>query len=119
MAVDPETALFMNETPKIVATHSPFTPEWQNVTVVSEDVVGEIEKLKTQPGKDMVIMGSNMLCVSLMEKGLIDEFRIMVNPVGLGKGSPLFGGLSKRVDLKLTTTREFKSGNVLHCYSLK
>lgn len=120
LAADPETARFMNETPKLVATHAPFTPEWTNVTVVGGDVVGEIARLKAEPGgKDMVILGSNELCVSLMEKDLVDEFRLMVNPVALGAGTPLFAGLSKRVQLKLNKVREFTSGNVLHYYSLR
>jgi dihydrofolate reductase len=119
MAMDPETARFMNETPKIVAAHEPFTSDWTNVTVLSgDDVVSEIARLKAGPGKDMVILGSNQLCVSLMEKDLVDEFRLMVNPVALGAGTPLFTGLSKKAKLKLTKVREFKSGNVLHCYSL-
>jgi dihydrofolate reductase len=118
MTTDPETARFMNETPKIVASHTPFTPTWDRTTVVSTDIMQEIEKLKTQPGKDIAIFGSNNLCVSLMEKDLIDEFRIMVSPVVLGSGNPIFTGLSKRIKLNLTKTREFKSGNVLHCYIL-
>jgi dihydrofolate reductase len=119
MAVDPETARFMNETSKIVAARVPFAAEWQNTAVISGDVVHEIEKLKAQPGKDMVMFGSNMLCVSLMERGLVDEFRVMVNPVALGAGTPLFAGLSKRINLQLIRIREFKSGNVLHRYGLK
>lgn len=118
MGSDPETARFMNETPKIVASRTPFTPEWANTTVMSVNVVNEIEKLKALPGKDIAIFGSNDLCVSLMERNLIDEFRIMVNPVALGRGNSLFNGLSKRVNLKLTGTRVFESGNVLHFYSL-
>ena len=116
MEDDPETARYMNETEKIVASHTPFTPEWAHTKVIHEDVIGEIKKLKAGSGKDIVILGSNMLCVSLMEAGLVDEFRIMVNPVALGSGTPLFAGLSKRVKLKLTRVREFKSGNVLNYY---
>jgi dihydrofolate reductase len=118
MTMDPETAKFMNETPKIVASHMPFVAEWENTTVLSEDVFGEIERMKAMPGKDIAIFGSNELCVSLMEKDLVDEFRIMIAPVALGAGSPLFTGLTKKVKLKLDKTREFKSGNVLHYYSL-
>ena len=115
---DPETAQFMNETPKIVASHQPFTPEWEHTTVISANVLDEIEKMKTQPGKNIAIFGSNDLCVSLMERDIIDEFRLMVNPVALGKGNSLFVGVSKRVNMKLTDTREFTSGNVLNDYSL-
>jgi dihydrofolate reductase len=74
--------------------------------------------MKGVSGKDIAIFGSNELCVSLMEKDLVDEFRIMVNPIALGAGTPLFTGLSKKVRLKLEKIREFKSGNVLHYYLL-
>ena len=102
-----------------MAAHEPFTPDWTNVTVLSGDDVASdmVARLKAAPGKDMVILGSNQLCVSLMEKDLVDEFRLMVNSIALGAGTPLFAGLSKKVKLKLAKVREFKSGNVLHCYS--
>lgn len=113
---DPETARFMNETPKVVASTEPFAPDWQGTTVVSANVIEEIEKLKAGPGKEIAIFGSNKLCVSLMEKGLVDEFRVMVNPVAIGAGTPLFAGLDKRYKFKLIKTRQFSSGNVLLTY---
>jgi dihydrofolate reductase len=116
MAVDPETAVFMNTTPKVVFSRSPLKPEWSNVTVVSANVLDEISKLKSQPGNEIAIFGSNSLLVSLMAAELVDEFRILVAPVALGKGTPLFAGLAKNVKLKLVATRGFNSGNVLHRY---
>jgi dihydrofolate reductase len=118
MAADAETARFMNATPKIVASKRPFTADWENTTIASGSgtIVGEVKKLKEQDGKDIAIFGSNMLCVSLMEAGLVDEFRIMVNPVALGRGTSLFAGLSKKTNFKLSKTREFKSGNVLFTF---
>jgi dihydrofolate reductase len=113
---NPEIAKFMNEMPKVVVAHQRFEPGWNNVTVISGDVAGEVRNLKEQPGKHIVILGSNTLCVSLMQEGLVDEFQIMVNPVALGNGTSLFKGLPQKVDLKLLKTREFKSGNVLLTY---
>jgi len=110
------TAKFMNEMPKYVASHTPFTSDWSGTTVLSGDATHEIKKLKEQAGKDIALLGSNNLCVSLMEEGLVDEFRIMVNPVALGTGSSLFIGLSKTTKLQLIKTREFKSGNILNYY---
>lgn len=115
-AVDPEGAVFMNSTPKVVVSRSPFKPEWHNTTAVSANLLDEVKKLKAQPGKEIAIFGSNELLVSLMAAGSVDEFRILVAPVALGKGTPLFAGLEKRVKLKLTATRGFNSGNVLHRY---
>ena len=113
---NPEVAKYMNEMPKIVAARQPFEPGWSKVTVVSGDTIDEIRKLKEGSGKHIVILGSNSLCVSLMQKGLIDEFQIMVNPVVLGNGTPLFKGLAERATLRLMNTRQFESGNVVHMY---
>jgi len=117
MKLDPMTAIPMAEIPKIVATHSPFTPQWENTTVIGGDIFDEVKKLKEKPGKDIAIFGSNNLCVSLMSEGLVDEFRIMVNPLALGQGTSLFTGLTTKTDLKLIKSRTFKNGNVLHYYS--
>ena len=79
----------------------------------SDDVAEEVKKLKAQPGKNIIIMGSNNLCVSLMQEGLIDEFQIVVNPVVLGAGTSLFKGLPAKAELRLTGTRQFKNGTIL------
>lgn len=115
-AIDPETAVFMNATPKLVVSRSPMKPEWSNTTAVSANLLDEVRKLKTQPGKEIAIFGSNGLLVSLMAAELVDEFRVLTAPVALGRGTPLFAGLEKSVKLKLTATRGFNSGNVLHRY---
>jgi dihydrofolate reductase len=64
----------------------------------------------------MFIFGSSALVVSFIPHGLIDEYRIMVNPVFLGAGNPLLKGIQNRVELKLVKTKLFKSGNVLIYY---
>jgi dihydrofolate reductase len=112
----PEIAKFMNEMPKIVVAHQSFEPGWNNATIISDNIVSKVRKLRVQPDKNIVILGSNMLCVSLMQEGLIDEFEIMVNPVALGDGTPLFNGLPHTAHLKPLKTREFKSGKVLLTY---
>ncbi|MEX2028251.1 MAG: dihydrofolate reductase family protein, partial [Candidatus Curtissbacteria bacterium] len=69
-----------------------------------------------QPGRDMAIFGSNNLAVSLVQEGLVDEFRIMVNPVAIGAGTPLFAGIEEKLNLKLINTKAFGNGNVLLSY---
>lgn len=59
-----------------------------------------VRRLKAHEGKDIAVFGSNILAVSLIEAGLMDEVRIMVNPVTLGAGTPIFKGLQRRIDLK-------------------
>ena len=112
----PEIAKFFNENLKVIVSHNSFDPGWNNSKVISIDVAGEIKKLKAQPGKNIIMFGSNTLCVSLMQEGLIDEFQIIVNPVAFGEGTPLFKGLPKKAELKLMETRKFKSGAVLLTY---
>jgi dihydrofolate reductase len=112
----PAIARSMNEQLKIVASHQPFDPGWNNVQVISGDVVNEVRKLKEGPGEAMIMFGSNQLCVSLMQAGLIDEFQILVNPVALGKGTPLFAGLPEMVKLRLVRTHTFKAGTVMLVY---
>jgi dihydrofolate reductase len=114
--VAPEIAQFMNERLKVVVTHNSFEPDWNNVMVISDEVTAEIKKLKEQPGKNIAIFGSNNLCVSLMQEGLIDEFQILVNPVAFGEGTSLFTGLPKKANFTLTDTRKFKSGTILLTY---
>jgi len=88
---------------------------WKNVRLVREVNPEEINRWKQQPGKDLSVGGNN-LAVSLAHSGLIDEFRIMVNPIALGKATLLFHGMDEKLNLKLLSTRTFRSGNVLLCY---
>jgi dihydrofolate reductase len=113
---DPIVAGQMNSLPKIVFSKTLDNVEWNNSRLVKDHIAEEITRLKSQPGKDLAIFGSSNLCVSLIQMGLIDEFRIMVNPVVLGRGNTLFGGLKDKLGLKLLKTRAFRNGNVLLYY---
>lgn len=76
----------------------------------------EIVKMTQQPGKDMVIYGSGVIVSTLARLGLIDEYRLIVNPVILGSGKPLFKGLTEKLNLKLQEATVLGSGNVLLRY---
>lgn len=116
LETDPETARRMNELPKIVFSHTLKDATWENSRLGSSDVRDEVMKLKQAPGKDIAVFGSSNLCLSLLEDNLLDELRIMVNPIVIGEGTPLFAGINHRTQFKLTSTREFTSGNVLLNY---
>jgi dihydrofolate reductase len=116
---DPVVAEKMNSTPKLVFSKTLEKAEWQNTRLIKENFVEEVQKLKKQSGKDMIILGSSDLAVTLIEHGLIDEYRIMVNPLVLGDGKSLFKGIKEKLDLKIIKTRTFKNGNVLLCYESK
>jgi dihydrofolate reductase len=113
---DPKVTAKMNSLPKIVVSRTLDKAEWANTRLIKDDVAEELTKLKQQPGKDMAILGSSDLTVSLLQMGLIDELRIMVNPVVLGDGKSLFRTAGDRISLKLLKTRPFSSGNVLLYY---
>ncbi len=112
----PVIAEKMNALPKIAFSRKERKVEWQNTRLITGNVGGEIKKLKNQSGKNIAILGSSNLCVSLIQMGLIDEFRIMVNPVVLGRGHTLLNCLHDKLNLKLLKTRTFNSGNVLLYY---
>ncbi|HEX9387810.1 MAG TPA: dihydrofolate reductase family protein [Anaerolineales bacterium] len=114
---DPVVAGLMNSLPKIVFSRTLDQAEWDNSRLVKENVAEEVLKLKAQPGKDIAIFGSSDLAVTLAESGLIDEYRIILNPVFLGNGTPLLKGIKEKVNLKLLRARTFKSGNVLLYYA--
>ncbi len=113
---DPIVADLMNGLPKIVFSRTLQTAEWNNTRLIKDNIAEEILKLKQQPGKDLALFGSANLLSTLIQMGLIDEHRIMVNPVVLGSGIPLFRGITDKLNLKLLKTRTFSSGNVLLCY---
>ena len=106
----------MNSVPKIVFSRTLDKADWSNSRLVKENVAEEVSKLKQQAEGDLAIFGSSDLTVSLLQMGLVDELRIMVNPVVLGNGKRLFEGLGDKLKLKLLKTRGFRSGNVLLYY---
>ncbi len=107
----------MNSLPKIVFSKTLDRAEWNNSRLVKENVAEEVSGLKQQPGKDIAIFGSSNLAVTLAESGLIDEYRMIMNPVFLGGGTPLLKGIKEKLNLKLLNAKIFKSGNVLLYYA--
>jgi dihydrofolate reductase len=82
----------------------------QNTTVISENVSENINKIKQQAGKNILIFGSPSASNSLLNLGLVDEFWIFVNPVLLGQGIPLFRNISESIKLSMIETRKFDTG---------
>ena len=113
---DPVVAEKMNSTPKIVFSRTLGEADWENTRLVKHNFAAEVTKLKQEPGKDLIIFGSSDLAVTFIEHGLLDECRIMINPVVLGRGKSLFSGIHDRLRLRLLRTKTFHSGNVLLYY---
>jgi dihydrofolate reductase len=102
-----EFARIWKEIPKIV--FSTTLDELQgNARLAGADVGEEVAKLKDQPGKDLAVGGAG-LARSFIELGLVDEFRLFVNPVVLGDGTPYFPPLEDRINLELVETKTFAS----------
>jgi dihydrofolate reductase len=113
---DPVVAGLMNEMPKVVASRTLDKVSWNNSSLVKEDITGEISRLKAQPGKDFLVFGSADLARTLLQEHLIDEIRVIIAPLVLGGGSPLFQEVRQPLQLKLLSKRVFKNGNVLLTY---
>jgi dihydrofolate reductase len=84
---DPEVAARMNGLAKVVVSRTLDTVEWAKTRLFNDRISEQLTELKQQPGKDIAILGSAALTVSLLEEGLVDELRIMVAPVVLGAGT--------------------------------
>ncbi len=113
---DPIVAELMNDSPKVVFSTTLKTVDWKNTTIASGSLKEEIQKLKQKYEKDLILLGSANLALELMKEGLIDELRLMICPIIIGKGRPMFTELRQKVNLLKTMT--FKSGNVLLYYKV-
>jgi dihydrofolate reductase len=106
-----DVAGYMNNTPKYVVSRTLEEPlEWQNSTLIKENVAEEVAKLKQQPGKDISITGSGTLVRSLLADGLLDELRLMLHPVVVGSGKRLFEDEGDQKALELVDSKTFSTG---------
>jgi dihydrofolate reductase len=110
---DTAVAALMNAKPKIVVSTTLKAAEWNNTRLIKRNVEEEMKGLKQREGSDLIIFGSGELCSSLTRAGLIDEYRIIICPLVLGAGTPLF---RDSVSLSLKSSRAFKNGNILLTY---
>ena len=106
----------MNNMPKYVVSKTLHQPVWNNTTVIKNDLVEEVSKLKAMPGKDILIAGSAQLVQALMQRDLIDEYRLMLYPVVLGKGKRLFKNDSSKQALRLVEAKPVGEGVLILIY---
>jgi dihydrofolate reductase len=109
-SMDDEFANKFNSMPKYVVSSTLDKAEWNNSTVLGGDVVDEVTKLKGGAGGDIVVHGSATLVQALLDNDLVDELRLMVFPVVLGKGKRLFGATSDKKRLRLADTKTVGDG---------
>jgi dihydrofolate reductase len=114
---DQQITGYMNKNPKFVVSKTLEEPlEWNNSTLIKENVAEEIAKLKRRPGKDISITGSPTLVRSLLADGLLDEPRLMVHPIVVGNGKRLFEEGDGQKALELVYSKTFSTGVVYLTY---
>jgi dihydrofolate reductase len=104
----------MNSIPKVVFSRTLKNPEWPETTVLSGDLSTEIGRLKNEPGDDLLAHGGAGFAQALIRNGLVDEYRLILHPVTLGSGLPLF---DRQMDLKLVSSEPFPGGAVAVTYA--
>jgi dihydrofolate reductase len=107
---DIEHAHWVNAASKIVFSKTLQKTNWEGARIVRANIAEEMATLKNQPGKNLLMLGSPTLAHSFMELDLIDEFRLNINPIVIGKGKPLFKDIGKKIDLKLIAEKKFENG---------
>lgn len=107
---------FMNSVPKVVFSTTLKHAAWDNTRLVSSSAEDEVAKLKQDTGKDLYVFGSGKLCRALMRSRLIDEYRLCVTPIVLGRGNPLFAPRDERTLMKLLEATPLRSGCVILRY---
>ena len=112
----PRTAHAMNAAEKVVFSRTLQDPGWKNVRVVSGDPADEVRRLKETQSKPMVVLGSGTIVTQLAAHGLIDEYKLMVDPVALGDGKAFLEGMAQRIQLELKSSRVFDSGALMLVY---
>ncbi|MCP2257082.1 Dihydrofolate reductase [Streptoalloteichus tenebrarius] len=100
----------MNNTPKVVISNTLTESPWDNATVAGGDLREIVDRLRAQPGRDMIAYGGGTLVSSLIAEGLLDELHLFVNPVALGSGMPVFPDLGSYHRLRLVNARAFDCG---------
>jgi dihydrofolate reductase len=106
----------MNKTPKIIFTKTLEKSEWDNSRLAKGDLVDEITKLKKQDGMDIIAYGGATFVSALINKGLIDEFHLFINPALIGSGMTIFKELDSRQNLTLVKAKSFDCGIVVLNY---
>jgi len=112
-AAFPTVAENMNKAQKFVFSTSLKSAAWQNTSILSGDILEQVKQLKQSSGNDMTILGSGSILSQLADAGLIDEYHIMLDPVILGQGTPIFNNINTNRRLKLTSSRLFEQDGIL------
>jgi len=111
-----EYAQPMNEIPKVVFSKTLQHADWPETRIARGDVGEEIGRLKREPGNDLIAYGGATFAQALSRLGLVDEYRLMIQPAALGVGLPLFKGLAAPLHLELIEATTYATGVAIHVY---
>jgi len=115
-AADPLAGTF-NALPKYVVSTTLAEPlPWENSRLISGDVPAELGRLKAEPGKELQVIGSGQLVQTLMQDGLVDEYRLWIHPILLGSGRRLFGVADAPIRLRLIDVKPTTTGVLIATY---
>jgi dihydrofolate reductase len=106
----------MNEIPKVVFSKTLQQADWPETRIASGDLGEEIARLKQEPGKDLIAYGGASFDQALSRLGLVDEYRLMIQPAALGDGLALFRDLPAPMHLDLVEATTYPSGLAIHIY---
>jgi dihydrofolate reductase len=109
-----EYAALMNDIPKVAFSKTLPTAEWASSRMARGDLAEEIASLRREPGEDIFVHGGAAFVQALSRLGLIDEYRLVIQPVALGSGLPLFKDLPAPLQLELVDAKAFPTGTVIH-----
>jgi dihydrofolate reductase len=113
---NPFTAVLDNSQKYVASTTLREPLPWRNSTLLEGDAAEAVARLKQQPGKDMVVLGSGELVQSLLRRDLVDQFMLLIHPLVLGSGRRLFGDGGAPAALRLADTRTTTTGVVIATY---
>jgi dihydrofolate reductase len=111
-----EIARALNSLPKYVASTTLDEAQWDGTVVIKSDVAEKVARLKEQPGREILLVGSSGLAQTLMQHDLVDEYRLWLHPKVLGSGKRLFREGSPTTTLRLVDTKTTGSGLVILTY---
>jgi dihydrofolate reductase len=103
---------FLNHSPKYVVSSTLKTLDWAKSTLITGDLTEALNKLKRQPGKDILVPGSPTLVRALVRAGLLDVLNLNVCPVVVGSGMRLFDGVTDQIHLTLVRSATLSNGVV-------
>ena len=106
----------MNEIPKVVFSKTLERADWPETRIASGDLAEEIAALRAEPGGEILAWGGANFAQALSREGLVDEYRLVINPVAIGSGLPLFKDLHEPIRLELKSAWTFDTGEALHLY---